>query len=99
MEVLRPTSPLAQFHTMIEVRTLFCCIIFNMKPLSNTVSFNFVLKIMFDRDFIFKTMPKNKTKKCDHVAGTLIALSPFPDDSRSALVVGYNVGYNVPLMY
>ena len=39
---------------------------FNMKSLSNMILLGFVLKIKFDRDFIFKMMPK---KKGEHLWG------------------------------
>ena len=44
------------------VLTLFFCIIFNMKSLSNMISVRFRFEIMFDRDIIFKMMRKPKKK-------------------------------------
>ena len=45
--------------------SLFSCIIFKMKSLSNMIPFDFGLKIKFDRDFMVKMMPK----KSEHLRG------------------------------
>ena len=45
-----------------QMLTFLFCIIFNMKSLSNMIPFNFLLKIKFDWDFIFKTDAKKKVR-------------------------------------
>ena len=43
-----------------ETLTFLGGIIFDMKSRLDMIPFDFVLKVNFDRDFIFKTMPKKK---------------------------------------
>ena len=40
-----------------KMLTFYLCY-FNMKSLSNMIPFDVVLNIKFDRDFVFKKMPK-----------------------------------------